>query len=258
MTGLALLAAVQALPVIDEPALREVPSVHLDNPNLRTPIGVLNKVTFEGNVLKPTGAKTEHWIINFCAEWYEPCQALAPVFTDLGARWEEYLDKGSLITAGVRFAQVDCAVDKVLCNEMGVEDYPTIVHYHKQEKLASWAAQGWTGEAMKLDAPRLARWLRQQIGREGEEASAAAKGAREQEEKKVSKQQNVVVLFIGLFLIGLFAIINFVNILRGAGLLGQASEKAKPAVPAVVDTEEPLAESFYPKEWSKGRNTIEL
>eukprot|EP00747_Dinoflagellata_sp_TGD_P161867 gnl/TRDRNA2_/TRDRNA2_178852_c0_seq1.p1 gnl/TRDRNA2_/TRDRNA2_178852_c0~~gnl/TRDRNA2_/TRDRNA2_178852_c0_seq1.p1 ORF type:complete len:265 (-),score=62.34 gnl/TRDRNA2_/TRDRNA2_178852_c0_seq1:66-860(-) len=260
VTVLTLLAAAQALPVIDEPGLRKVPTAHLDETLLHPPIATLNRVTFEGNVLQPTGAKTEHWIINFCAHWYEPCQALAPHFSDLGAQWEKSLDKGALFTAGVRFAQVDCAVDKVLCNEMGVEDYPTVMHYHQQEKLASWTAQGWTGEAMAQDAPRLARWLRQQIGREGEEARAAAKAAKLKKLGERLPKQNMIVLFIGLFLIGLFAIVNFVNILRGAGILGQPNDAPKPAVrvPATVKQEESEVDSIFPEQWSKDRKTIEL
>jgi len=71
-----------------------------------------------------------------------------------------------LFSRKTRFAQVDCAVDKVLCNSQSVETYPTVVHYRRGGRVGQWSQSGrkmqkelasfekWaTKQMQKLDAP---------------------------------------------------------------------------------------------------------
>lgn len=41
-------------------------------------------------------------------------------------------------TAAVRFAEVDCATDKALCNENGVETYPWAIHFKGGKFARAW------------------------------------------------------------------------------------------------------------------------
>jgi len=52
----------------------------------------------------------------------------ANVFAEAAGHWQPLLNTGAMVEK-VRFAQVDCAIDKVLCNEQGVVDYPMVAHY---------------------------------------------------------------------------------------------------------------------------------
>merc|ERR1719343_1688330 len=65
---------------------------------------------------------------------------MRPTYLDLANSFERKLNANSLLQLPVRFAEVDCRVDKVLCNEQLVDWYPEIVHYRRGEMVARWVA----------------------------------------------------------------------------------------------------------------------
>jgi len=117
----------------------------------------LNRFTFEGNVLPVPGSgryRVENWIVVYCLDWFEPCRDLAPMWSTLSSEWQGKLNDG-LLTQQVRFARVDCAVDKVLCNERDVNGYPTIQRFHKGKVVSS--IHGFRSQTdMKT---RITKWL---------------------------------------------------------------------------------------------------
>jgi len=112
----------------------------------------LNRFTFKGNVLEGTGDIVEHWIVMFCSGWHEKCQGLLPSYELLGVQWENKLNKAVMSTS-VRFAKVDCATEKALCVSLDIDDYPSVVHYHNQQRIASWHG----------GAPGLVRFVKQEL-----------------------------------------------------------------------------------------------
>lgn len=116
-------------------------------------VALLNRHTFEGNVIK--GGHVEHWVVLFCADWYAPCAAELQRSFKVFAEHHDYdLNRGMLLRDFVRFATVDCAVDKVLCNTQDVSEYPTVTHYHGGQSKKSW-----TGNGKMYESKRVARWL---------------------------------------------------------------------------------------------------
>lgn len=91
----------------------------------------LTSVTFPGNVIKSKYVK--NWIVLYCASWFEPCAKLQPEFNDIASKMHhERNDKFDMLSSDVRFAQVDCAKEKPLCNAMNtmrVNTYPVVAHY---------------------------------------------------------------------------------------------------------------------------------
>jgi len=112
--------------------------VHSD----RIPPLELNRFTFDDNVLRAgEQPHVAHWIVNFCVPWWDGCKNVARTYTQFGDEWQGKLN-GDLLTSEVRFATVDCATDKVLCNEQGVEVYPTVVHYTRGEQISMYEVGG--------------------------------------------------------------------------------------------------------------------
>jgi len=122
----------------------------------------LNAHTFAGNVLrKGADEVVEQWIVSFCPNWWDPCQNLALPFDQFGVEWERKLNT-ELLTRKVRFATVDCATDKVLCNQQKVAQYPTVHHYRKGKIASTWVG----GRAS--DAEKLRRFLDKRLGKTAE------------------------------------------------------------------------------------------
>lgn len=130
---------------------------------------VLNQHTFAGNALRPQGDHVSNWVVLFCVDWWEDCQSILPSYGELGAGWEAQLNQ-AVLTSRVRFARVDCAADKVLCNEQGVEMYPTVQRYSQGERVAVWLPPEGRGKSREEDARSLAAWLRGQLEAAGERA----------------------------------------------------------------------------------------
>lgn len=112
----------------------------------------LNRFTFSGNVLEGIGDHVENWIVMFCPGWHEKCQGLLPSYELLGVTWENKLNK-AVMSSKVRFAKVDCATEKAMCVSLDVLDYPSVVHYHGGQQMASWES----------GAPGLVRFIKQQL-----------------------------------------------------------------------------------------------
>jgi len=100
-------------------------------------VAALNRFTFPGNVLQGSGDLVDHWIVMFCPGWHEKCQGLLPSYELLGVQWENKLNKG-LMSSSARFAKVDCATEKALCVSLDIDDYPSVVHYRNNQRVASW------------------------------------------------------------------------------------------------------------------------
>jgi len=139
------------------------------------PHRVLNRCTFHGNVVHPK--EDDHvtqWIVNFCPSWWEHCQNLAGPLKKMADEWESRLNT-ELVNLNVRFATVDCAVDKVLCNEQGVDSYPTVHRYTKGKRSATFVG------GQHQDKEHLAKWLTQKMASasnnngEASKSTAAAK-----------------------------------------------------------------------------------
>jgi len=115
-------------------------------------VAALNRYTFRGNVLQGSGDTVDHWIVMFCSGWHEKCQGLLPSYEILGVQWENKLNNG-LMSSGVRFAKVDCATEKALCVSLDIDDYPSVVHYRNNQRVASWHG----------GAPGLVRFVKQEL-----------------------------------------------------------------------------------------------
>jgi len=115
-------------------------------------IASLNKRTFESNI---ASGFSENWIVLFCVDWYAPCADLQRSYMMLAERYDAQQNNDmELLRSTVRFASVDCAVDKVLCNSQLVDDYPTLRHYREGNMLASWRGRGKLNESKAV-----AGWL---------------------------------------------------------------------------------------------------
>lgn len=123
------------------------------NAALRLP--VLNKNTFHASV---RGERTiaEHWFVMYCVNWAPTCQQLREAYVDYARSNEDALNADSLLMPRVRFAEVECAMDKVLCNEQEIEYMPRIQHWHQGRMVKLWRAT--TRNMSKLEA-RIVNWL---------------------------------------------------------------------------------------------------
>lgn len=126
---------------------------------LYNPVLQLNKFSFHKSVLQERGSEVAHWIVMFCPTWYEPCQALQPLYRQLSEQWQDRLNTG-LLSTEVRFANVDCATEKELCNTQKVGmNYPYVAHYKEHKKVAFWK-----GKSFKSDQKRLGEFLQKELG----------------------------------------------------------------------------------------------
>jgi len=122
---------------------------------------LLNKYIFDKNVREASQEEVEHWIVFFCVSWWEGCQSLEEHYKHLAISWHERANT-ALLKNEVRFAAVDCAVDKVLCNAEGVgTDYPTVIHYTQHEKVAKWSDRR---ASTKKIVTKLSGWLWTRLG----------------------------------------------------------------------------------------------
>jgi len=121
----------------------------------------LNRQTFDGNVLE--GDRVDNWVVFFCVDWYQPCADMVFDYFLLAEVHSNTLNQNSLFRDVVRFATVDCTVDKVLCNKQDVEMYPTVVHYKGGKPVRS--RSGSRGS--------LEKWLAKELPSGGEAGAAA-------------------------------------------------------------------------------------
>eukprot|EP00931_Biecheleriopsis_adriatica_P037777 TRINITY_DN2167_c0_g1_i1.p1 TRINITY_DN2167_c0_g1~~TRINITY_DN2167_c0_g1_i1.p1 ORF type:complete len:476 (+),score=132.41 TRINITY_DN2167_c0_g1_i1:112-1539(+) len=137
-------------------------------PDIARSVASLNPVTFQANVLQEHGS-TVHWIVLFCYDWWEHCQSIAEPFAELSESWQKELNTAAF-EREVRFAKVDCATDRVLCNEQGVTGLPNVQHYSKGARVSRW-----TG-GQKNDAKALEKWITKKFSSEALARSRAGSG----------------------------------------------------------------------------------
>ncbi|CAE8632735.1 unnamed protein product [Polarella glacialis] len=214
----------------------------------------LNQHIFAGNALQPMGGGSEQWVISFCPQWWEPCQQLEPIFSDLAASWQSRLNTDDF-TLQVRFAHVDCAIDKVLCNEQGVEDYPTLAYYKGGRQVSQ--------------APRYGRDMRKQLGAwvdkvltPNSEVAAAAVGSASLL-KSLWPGEHVYALDIALTLAALVASLRLVGcnpeLWQYTSSACCASNAAGAAQEGIEARQPPGSWArILPQEWLLARRTIDI
>jgi hypothetical protein len=135
------------------------------------PMLKLNQNIFDGNVANG-GDRVNNWIVLWCPHWWEPCQQILPHLDSLAHSWQSQLNQ-DVMTAKVRFARVDCATEKPLCNKYGVDDYPTVQHFrggHLQKAWTGWSKRGPEG---------LAKFLSEQLQDASATTETEAAGAKQ-------------------------------------------------------------------------------
>jgi len=174
MTTLALLCGVvaaQHAPGLLEPAKKidpdRVPEERRFAEEARTDyfaqssVLMLNKITFERTIMETSSDEVEHWVVFFCVSWWEGCQGLEEPYKQLANEWHGRANT-QLMKNEVRFAAVDCAVDKVLCNSQAAKNYPVVNHYTQHAKVSAWFGGGRKNPAMVTE--KLASWLWTRLG----------------------------------------------------------------------------------------------
>jgi len=230
----------------------------------------LNAHTFSGNVLrKPMDEHVEHWVVSFCPNWWEPCQNLALPFDQLGLQWERKLNTG-LLTKTVRFATVDCATDKVLCNQQRVEQYPTVHHYRHGKRAATWVG----GRA--TDAEKLAKFLVKRLGAEAPTGSveaapaSAARGRSLRERFAPGDRALDLALLAAVLCLNAWAVFSNPRLWQPSFGASQDTSKCAPAstasaawatgsASATSTADSPRSvQRFLPRDWSERRASMEL
>jgi len=126
-----------------------------EQPTNQLPLRTLNRQTFAENIFWGTASGdyiAEQWMVRFCPASWPACQQLEASFEDLAGDWEAKLNT-DFGARKIRFAMVDCATDKELCNTEGVMDYPTVHHYRNRKRLDAFVGAG----------NNFARWLEQRL-----------------------------------------------------------------------------------------------
>jgi len=247
----------------------------------------MNQFSFNGNVLNRPKNKEDdmaHWIVQFCPHWWDPCVGLTESFAKVGSELEEQLN-GALFIKNIRFAIVDCASEKVLCNEQEVETYPTTRHYYKGEFVAGWFG----GQAQHEKF--YTQWLMQQAQGITSETPAgyvvgnltnSAKGSKEKEEKDEIALPTLTEIAPDLLLVAVLsalcirAVLSNVRLVQGANpqleqqqQLPQQSESPQPQKSPNKNphsercrqrgtSQMPGAELCLPSSWNSPVNSMEL
>jgi len=229
-----------------------------------SPVLELNSYTFAGNVLRgPESQHASHWVVIFCPNWWEPCKNIEGPFAGQATEWQGRLNQ-DLLSSEVRFAKVDCATDKVLCNEQEVEGYPTINHYVGGARVAKWSG------GQKTDLERFPKWLKKQFAAITDSSGLAAAGSAAGLQEVLSSYlvPGERAADIGLVLLGLAA--SFRLVLSNPELWAKGSPSAPSAGTAGTPTTSSSAAArveasggarlrqALPEEWRADRRSMEL
>lgn len=226
-------------------------------PPVRSAPLALNRRTFGGNVAADGHAP--HWVVLFCVDWLGPCEELRSAFRGLGVRHEKRLNTGALLAPVARFAEVDCATDKALCNEQLVDGYPTVVHYRRGDRLGVWS--GGNGAA-RDEGRKLARWIESELG-------PGRDTPREVQAPAVARTSSKGPAQLALTLLALvaFAVAGASELRRAARVLQntfqpreEAPKQASGAAGAATERDSPATRlsRCLPKEWATQRGSIVL
>lgn len=217
----------------------------------------LNRQTFGGNVAE--SGVTPHWVVLFCVDWLGACEELRSTFRTVALQQERRLN-GALMAPEVRFAEVDCASDKVLCNEQLVETYPTVVHYREGERRADWSGGG---AAREVEARRMVRWVEKALG-PNRDLATTKKEAEAAPEPRGSASSPFLSLTFAACALGAFAAASLGELRRLWAALRPA-EAPKPAAAAVAAAAAAAPEvpqsrlaRCLPAEWAAQRGSLEL
>jgi len=162
LVQLSLLASVAAADDVlkGHPNHREVKAVQLHQGGLGpVPLKLLGS-TFDAMNSEVSGI--EQSIVFFCVEWLEQCADLREEFRILGRTLSRKFNAKSLLAPRVRFAEVDCGEDKVVCNNQQVETYPTVAFYVKGKRYKVW--EGSLGAPRKKRHQSMIDWLHSHVG----------------------------------------------------------------------------------------------
>lgn len=228
-------------------------TVKLDDPILH-----LNRFSFHKTVLEENGNHVKNWIVLFCPAWFEPCQALESHYQDFSRHFEEQLN-GALMSTTVRFAAVDCATEKALCNTQDIGmDYPKVAHYIEHKKVAVWR-----GSSLKEDPSTLRRFLEQELVNEKYDSEPEV-----EEEQDVEKdheaRKDLLLIFAAIagnaWLISRSsASPNESRRSSEAASQPPAAKQAEPTVPTSCTSANVSSTArLLPKEWARDRASIEL
>jgi len=221
---------------------------------VRTSVLELNRFTFGGNVLQQDMSHVAHWVVAFCPSWWGPCQNLVGPYTEMSKQWERTLNT-ALLTKEVRFAMVDCASDKVLCNEQDVESYPTVHHYHEGQRVASWSG------GRKDDPARLAKWLGGQLAKPAAKpAPSLAADLQEALRRYFMPGDGAIDLLLVLLVLAfnLRAISRNPELWRKASLAAKQPEAAAGLCEEAVEQAPAGAARFLPHAWADARPSLQL
>jgi hypothetical protein len=123
--------------------------------SIHDPVLKLNQNIFHGNVINGAD-RVNNWMVLYCPYWWEPSQQISPHFEQLAGSFQERLNK-DLMASHVRFARVDCATEKPLCNHYNVQDYPTVQHFK-----GGLLQKSWNGRE-QVDPDGLSKFLSNQL-----------------------------------------------------------------------------------------------
>mmetsp|Transcript_56738 Transcript_56738/g.178113 ORF Transcript_56738/g.178113 Transcript_56738/m.178113 type:complete len:259 (-) Transcript_56738:165-941(-) len=229
----------------------EAPTVNLVR---RPSLASLNRQTFNGNVLTEEEGSAENWVVLFCVGWYRPCQALEMPYMGLAEKHSKAFNNDTLLTDFVRFAVVDCSVDKVLCNEQRVETYPMVIHYYKGELLTRW-----TGGSEARDVKSFRKWLDKELTTFKAISMEVRPLLTRDERRTVMRLLACTAASISFFIWAIG---------RGTDLLLTMSERrrSEKKLTAKDDAKEPRGEEAVqsrlarrlPREWASARGSVEL
>eukprot|EP00928_Gymnodinium_smaydae_P066354 TRINITY_DN49377_c0_g1_i1.p1 TRINITY_DN49377_c0_g1~~TRINITY_DN49377_c0_g1_i1.p1 ORF type:complete len:283 (-),score=46.11 TRINITY_DN49377_c0_g1_i1:80-928(-) len=118
----------------------------------------LTPTIFDGNIFGENNDRVHNWIVFYTLPWFEPCMRLSQEYSALASDWENTLNSGSVLNLNVRFASVNCASHKPLCNTMDADHFPLVRHYRSGKLIASWKGRG------KDDVSKLKSFLEKQLG----------------------------------------------------------------------------------------------
>mmetsp|Transcript_162507 Transcript_162507/g.296704 ORF Transcript_162507/g.296704 Transcript_162507/m.296704 type:complete len:268 (-) Transcript_162507:41-844(-) len=228
-------------------------TVKLDDPILR-----LNRFSFHKTVLEENGNQVKNWIVLFCPAWFEPCQALEPHYAAYSRQFEEQLN-GALMSTTVRFAAVDCATEKALCNtqDIGME-YPQVLHYKEHKKVAVWR-----GRSLERDNATLGKFLNQELASQ-ENDSEPEIDEEEDIEKDHEARKDLLLIFAAIagnaWLISRSSASSNESHRSPEAAAQPPTAKQAASVPvscaSAADSESTAR--LLPKEWARDRASIEL
>lgn len=151
-------------------------------------VTLLNRHTFNTSVAQD---HVDNWVVLFCVDWLEQCQGLWHDYRRTAMHWEEVMGPhaSSWQKTAVRFAEVDCAREKALCNENNVQNYPSAIHFKDGKFAKEWQL---SRSATSLGTD-LSKWIGKEIG------------AKLMREEKISHAKNATQLmgnFVSSDLVG--------------------------------------------------------